>query len=167
MKTSFRSLPGQSVAEVVLLLAMVILVILATVFVISWAVVKGFGGSQPSPEPAVQYAQACADLMETMAQFQGKNQRWPDNWQELGLDAQQWSLPQGGMLWSIDGDQVKMVNDSEDEVQFFLKGTQGKILHLYDGWPIICRVEERFCYYYSVAPENQVDLTTLWVEDSR
>ena len=38
----------------------------------------------------------------------------------------------------------------------------GNNLHLYDGWAIWCPVTSTSCYYHTVAPGNEVNISTIY-----
>ena len=107
------------------------------------------------------------DFLERIQAFHDKNARWPRTWgdfrfSDLGLDPAPWAVPVEGVYWNPHGSEIGLANKAGDNLQIYVKDFRGNWLHLYDGWNIWCRAEG--CYFHTVAPGNEVDISTLTVK---
>ena len=108
-----------------------------------------------------------ADFLKRIQAFYDKNGHWPRTWgdfrfTDLGLNPADWTQPVEGILWNPHGNEIGLADQAGDNLQVYVKDLKGNLLHLYDGWNIWCRAGH--CYYHTVAPENEVDLSTLIVK---
>ena len=65
------------------------------------------------------------------------------------------------IAWGPDGSAVGLANKVGDNIQIYVKDYNGNTLHLYDGWTIWCVATTNLCYYHTIAPGNEVDISTL------
>ena len=174
MHTFIRhSARGASTLEYALLLALVALILIAAVVSLSLITARNLGtvsstvsmGSEPS---AIQRVLAIiADWHARMLAYYQKYGSWPRtfspyNFTDIGLNPADWSQPIDGLYLSPHGSEVGIANRTGDNIQVYVKDLNGNTLHLYDGWGIWCPVNSSSCYYHTVAPGNEVKITTIY-----
>ncbi len=108
------------------------------------------------------------DFLSRIKDFYAAHGRWPRSWgdyrfTDLGLDPDDWDEPIEGIYWNPHGSDVGLANRSGDNLQIYVKDLNGNTLHLYDGWNIWCSAIDDQCYYHTIAPGNEVDISTLTV----
>ena len=160
---------GQALMEYSLLLGFVLLLFVglstaAGQMSSRWtALATQLTGAQSKPQPTA-VEQIAGDFLQRIQAFHDKNGRWPRTWgdyrfADLGLDPAAWAVPVEGVYWNPHGSEVGLGNKAGDNIQIYVKDLKGSWLHLYDGWNIWCRAEG--CYFHTVAPGNEVDISTL------
>ena len=97
-----------------------------------------------------------------------KNGHWPRTWSpynftDIGLNPDDWNQPVNGLYFSPHGSEVGIANHAGDNIQVYVNNMDGKTLKVYDGWGIWCPVDKPTCYYHTVAPGNEVDISTIKV----
>ena len=107
------------------------------------------------------------DFLKRIQAFYDKNGRWPRTWgdyrfTDLGLNPQDWDRLVEGISWNPHGNEIGLANKPGDGLQVYVKDLKGNLLHLSDGWNIWCR--SGTCYFHTVAPGNEVDISTLIVK---
>ena len=115
---------------------------------------------------ATAIARIQADFLARIEKFREQFGRWPRSWgdfrfTDLGLNPDDWSGPVEGIFWNPHGSEIGLGNKAGDKLQVYVKDLNGNLLHLHDGWNIWCRGGG--CYYHTVAPGNEVDISTLVV----
>ncbi len=113
-------------------------------------------------------SQVLQDLQSAIRDFYNSHGHWPRTWSpynftDLGLDPDDWNEPINGLYWSPHGSEVGIANKQGDNLQVYVKDLGGNTLHLYDGWSIWCPVNDAHCYYHTVAPGNEIDISTIFV----
>lgn len=106
------------------------------------------------------------DMLARIQDFYNRNGRWPRSWgdyayTDIGLDPDDWDEAVEGIYWGPHGSNIGLANRHDDNLQVYVKDLEGNTLHLYDGWSIWCPVGDEHCYYHTIAPGNEVDLSTL------
>ncbi len=160
---------GQALMEYSLLLGVVLMLFVglstaADQMSARWATLATqLTGIQSKPQPTA-VERIAGDFLQRIEAFHDKNARWPRNWgdfrfSDLGLAAKDWAVPVEGVYWNPHGSEVGLANKAGDNLQIYVKDLKGNWLHLYDGWNIWCRAEG--CYFHTVAPGNEVDISTL------
>ena len=112
--------------------------------------------------------QIIADFQSRILAYYKKNGRWPRtfspyNFTDIGLNPDDWSKPVNGLYFSPHGSEVGIANHAGDNIQVYVDDLNGKTLKVYDGWGIWCPVDKSTCYYHTVAPGNEVDISTIKV----
>lgn len=171
-----RAIPetGQSKVEYALLLALVALAVTAVLLLfgpfISQAYLQAASNLPAGQEQAEQapFLGIMQDFLSRIRAFYDANGHWPRSWgtyrfTDLGLDPADWSGPVEGIFWNPNGDKLGLANRSGDDLQVYVNDLEGNTLHLYDGWNIWCAAGSGQCYYHTVAPGNEVDISTLVV----
>ena len=157
---------AQGLVEYALILALVGLAILAVLFLMGTdlsdaytRVSNALGGEETT------FAQGIMeDFLTRIQKYYDENGRYPRSWgdyrfTDIGLDPADWADPVEGIFWSPNGDKISLGNDSGDDIQVYVTDMDGTRRHLYDGWNILCT--RGGCYYHTVAPGNEVDISTL------
>lgn len=108
------------------------------------------------------------DFLDRIQAYHDTHGRWPRSWGDhrfvdLGLDPDDWREPVEGISWNPHGSEIGLGNEPGDDLQIYVNDLAGNPRHLYDGWNIWCPAGDANCYYHTVAPGNEVDLTTLIV----
>ena len=91
---------------------------------------------------------------------------WPRTWSpynftDIGLNPADWSQPVNGLILSPHGNEVGIT--AGPNYQVYVKDLNGNTLHLVTTWAIWCPVGDSNCYYHTVAPGNEVNISTLYV----
>lgn len=107
------------------------------------------------------------DFLKRIQAFYDKNGRYPRTWgdyrfTDLGLNPKDWSGLVEGIAWNPHGNEIGLANRPGDNIQVYVKDFKGNLLHLYDGWNIWCR--GGVYYFHTVAPGNEVDISTLIIK---
>ena len=108
------------------------------------------------------------DFLSRIQTFHDENGSWPRSWgtyafTDIGLDPDDWNAPVAGLYWQPHGANVGLANHAGDNLQVYVRDLDGNLLHLYDNWNIWCPVNDDQCYYHTITPGNEIDLTTLMV----
>jgi Flp pilus assembly pilin Flp len=158
---------GQGLVEYALLLALVALVVLGglrltgtSVSDVINQVASAFGVDTSSPVERIT-----GDFLSRIQAFYEENGRYPRSWgdyrfTDIGLDPDDWGDTVEGILWNPNGDKIGLTNQIGDDIQVYVDDLDGNQKHLYDGYNIWCTPSGP-CYYHSVAPENEIDISTL------
>jgi len=161
---------GQAKAEYALLIALLGLVVIAVLILLGPRISNllnfasnSISGQTASAEKSIQ--DILSDFQARIQAFFDAHGYWPRSWgdyrfTDLGLNPADWIGPVNGIYWSPNGEKVGLSNKAGDNIQLYVKDLQGNELHLYDGWNIWCVVGGA-CYYHTVAPGNEVDISTL------
>ncbi|MBL6965611.1 MAG: hypothetical protein ISR60_03560 [Anaerolineales bacterium] len=161
---------GQGLVEVALVIVLVAVVALLALSALGMNVADVFrnlpfisAGEESKSVLAIK-----DDFLERINDFYTKNGKWPRSWgtyrfTDIDLNPADWSDPVEGIYWNPHGTDVGLANRSGDNLQIYVDDLDGNTLHLYDGWNIWCRADDGECYYHTVAPGNEVDLSTLVV----
>lgn len=165
---------GQSSVEYALILALIATVILVVVAALGTRVQEMYevpveqltslqGESSPSGiQGLVQ------DFTKRIEDFHAENGRWPRSWgdyrfSDLGLNAEDWAGPVEGIHWNPNGNKVGLGNEPGDGLQVYVDTPSGDTLEVHDGWNVWCPVGDSSCYYHTVTPGNEVDISTMVV----
>jgi Flp pilus assembly pilin Flp len=163
---------GQSMPEYALLIVLVAVVVIAALILLGpkigtifTAVSEFFTGARAPASNSIQ--QTASDFQSRIQAFYNKNGRWPRSWgdfrfTDLGLNPADWAAPVNGIAWNPNGDKIGLGNVAGDNIQIYVKDFAGNNLHLFDTWNIWC-LSSGGCYYHTVAPGNEVDISTLQV----
>jgi hypothetical protein len=84
----------------------------------------------------------------------------------LGLNPADWQSLVNGISWGPHGDSIGLGNVAGDNVQIYVKDTQGNLLHLIDTWKIWCRASDGRCFYHTIDSGIEVNLNTLETRSS-
>ena len=170
-RSSEHEVVGQGMTEYALLLALIALVVIAVLSVFGPALRDRFGDvlaglEGTGSEDEMAYLEILNDFRGRIQGFYDENGHWPRSWNpycytDIGLDPEDWTDAVEGIYWGNNGWRVGLANRSGDDIQLYVRDLEGNELHLYDSWNIWCPVEEDVCYYHTVAPGNEVDITTL------
>ena len=126
-------------------------------------VVAGLSGQQTANIQSI-----ALDFMQRTASYYQAHGNYPPNWGDgrytaLGLNPADWQTPVAGIQWNPHGDYIGLANATGDNIQVYVKDTQGNLLHLYDGWNIWCQSSTGICYYHTADTGPQVNLSTIYV----
>ncbi len=179
---SHKSTPlqaGQANIEYALLIVLIAVIIIAVVALSGSAIAKRLGDvanmlATPSGSPttsASPYATALLDLADMQSRimsYHNKYGGWPRTWSpynftDLGLNPADYAQPINGLYISPHGAEVGIANRAGDNLQVYVKDLNGNTLHLIDTWAIWCETTTSVCYYHTVAPGNEVDISTIYV----
>ena len=108
------------------------------------------------------------DFMSRTLIYHQSTGGWPPTWGNgrftaLGLNPADYQNPVNGILWNPNGQNIGLANASGDNLQVYVKDTNGNLLHLYDGWNIWCDAATGNCYFHTMGSGVQVDLSTVVV----
>jgi len=166
---------GQGLVEIALLIALVAIIVVASLTLLGPAVSGHLGtvaqsleGLAPVESSTPRYMQIRADFAQRILDYYEANGRWPRSWgsyvyTDIGLDPVDWQDPVEGIHWGSNHGRVVLGTEHDDGYQVYVRDLEGNRLHLYDGWNIWCPVLESVCYYHTVAPGNEIDISTLEV----
>jgi hypothetical protein len=100
--------------------------------------------------------------------YYNKYKSWPRTWSpynftDLGLNPSDWANPVDCVVWAPSGVNIGLANRVGDNIQLYVNKihANGQAFQLYDGWTIWCVANTSVCYYHTVAPGNEVDISTL------
>jgi Flp pilus assembly pilin Flp len=165
---------GQNLIEyaIVLLLVAVVVITALTTFGTSVresisnsiAVIEGGTEIQPSMESIA--IGLVGDFINRINAYYAQHGRWPRSWNpyrftDIGLDPADWSGLVGGLHWTPNGDKIGYGTVAGDPYIVYITNLAGQRLRLYDSWNIWCVAASQKCYYKTVAPQNEVDMSTL------
>jgi Flp pilus assembly pilin Flp len=168
---------GQAMVEYILLILLVIAILAGLVLLgtntdgLFGRFTGVFSDSTPEPDPAVVLTpieRIAGDFLERIRAYYAQYGRWPSSWSDrrftdLGLDPDDWEHAVEGIYWNPHGGDVGLANKKGDNLQIYVTDLSGERLHLYDGWNIWCVSSNGTCYYHTVAPGNEVDISTIEV----
>lgn len=166
---------GQSKLEYALLLALVALVVVAALLLFApqistayFQAIANLPSGQEQESGQKPFLGIMQDFLDRIRAFYAANGQWPRSWgayrfTDLGLDPADWSNPVEGIYWNPNGDKLGLANRNGDNLQVYVNDLEGNTLQLYDGWNIWCVAGSGQCYYHTVAPGNEVDISTLVV----
>jgi Flp pilus assembly pilin Flp len=160
---------AQSVVEYAIVIVLVAVVVIGALILLGPSIANLFktasngvsAGQQSTPQ------QTAADFQARIQAFYTQNGRWPRSWgdfrfTDIGLNPANFTGLVNGVSWNPNGDKIGLANVVGDNVQLYVKDLNGNNLHLFDGWTIWCMASGG-CYYHTVAPGNEVDISTLQV----
>jgi len=106
------------------------------------------------------------DFQARIQAYYNKYGHWPRSWgdyrfTDLGLNPADWKGPVDGIYWNPNGQYIGLGNKKGDNLQIYVTDLEGNRIKLYDGWNIWC--SGTTCYYHTVAPGNEVDISTIEV----
>jgi len=166
---------GQSKIEYALLISLIAIAAIAALTFLAPQIKALFNVASDLNPTAAEKDESVPDTLQIISDFQArmlayyqKYGRWPRTWSpynftDIGLNPADWSQPVNGLYFSPHGDEVGIANRLNDNFQVYVDDLDGKTLKLYDGWSIWCPVGESVCYYHTVAPGNEVDISTIFV----
>lgn len=166
---------GQASVEYALILSVVAIAVLLIVTVLGARVRGMYEVSLEGLQNAMTTGESSSGIQATMekflgliSDFQAENGRWPRSWgdykfTDLGLNTDDWSDTVEGIIWNPNGDKIGLANQSGDDLQVYVDTLSGETLKLYDGWNVWCPVGDSNCYYHTVEPGNEVDISTMVV----
>lgn len=167
-----RTAAGQAGVEYALLLALVGLVVLVVLLLLG-PQVSGMYATVATSLPAAEgegssIVGIMQDFRTRIEDFRARTGRWPRSWgdyrfTDLGMDPAEWASPVEGIQWNPNGNKVGLANVPGDNRQVYVNTPGGDTLKLYDGWSVWCEAGSTACYYHTVAPGNEVDISTLVV----
>jgi Flp pilus assembly pilin Flp len=157
---------AQGLVEYALILALVGLAVLAVMLITGTNLSDAYSQAADTlkGEEAVSAQGIMDDFLARIQKFYDENGRYPRSWgdyrfTDIGLDPADWADSVEGIFWNPNGDKIGLGNKRGDDVQVYVTDMDGKRRHLYDGWNIWCTGGG--CYYHTVAPGNEVDISTL------
>ncbi len=163
-----RCQPGQGLTEYAIILALVAIVTIAALSLLG----SGIGNTFLAlpfieKEGSNTILSITDDFLSRIREFYDENGKWPRSWgdyafTDIGLDPDDWDDPIEGLYWKPHGKDVGLANRPGDDVEVYVDDLDGNTLHLYNGWSIWCQTNNK-CYYHSVAPENEIDASTIVV----
>ncbi len=162
---------GQGLVAYVLILAFIAVVTVVVLSALGEQVSAVFADLpffQAQSDEAAPFLTIKDDFLARINAYYEANDRWPHSWStyrftDLGLNPEEWDGPIEGIYWNPHGSNVGLANYGGDNLQLYVNDLDGNPLHLYDGWNIWCQASDGKCYYHTVAPENEIDITTLIV----
>jgi hypothetical protein len=163
---------GQATVEFVLILVLVVLIALVALGALGVVIRNSLGGASNAfttvTPSSSSTAQILADFQARIQDYYKKYGRWPRtfspyNFTDLGLNPSDWDHPVNGLYFSPHGSEVGIANRKGDNFQVYVQDLNSKTLQLYDGWSIWCPVNSANCYYHTVAPGNEINISTLFV----
>jgi Flp pilus assembly pilin Flp len=164
---------AQSVVEYAIIIVLVAVVVIGALILLGPSIANlfktassGVSGGQAAGLTSTPQ-QTAADIQARLQAFYTKNGRWPRTWgdfrfTDIGLNPADYTGLVNGISWNPAGDKVGLANVPGDNVQLYVKDLQGNNMQVYDGWCIWC-LTSGACYYHTVAPGNEVDISTLQV----
>ena len=157
---------AQGLVEYALILALVGLVVLAVMVLTGTNLSDVYTRATNAlgEEEATSAQRIMDDFLARIQKYYDENGRYPRSWgdyrfTDIGLDPADWGDSVEGIFWNPNGERLGLGNKSGDDIQVYVTDLDGKRRHLYDGWSIWCTGGG--CYYHSVAPGNEVDISTL------
>ena len=157
---------AQGLVEYALILALVGLVVLAVMVLTGTNLSDVYTRATNAlgEEEATSAQRIMDDFLARIQKYYDENGRYPRSWgdyrfTDIGLDPADWGDSVEGIFWNPNGERLGLGNKSGDDIQVYVTDLDGKRRHLYDGWSIWCT--SGGCYYHSVAPGNEVDISTL------
>jgi Flp pilus assembly pilin Flp len=163
-----RSTLAQGTTEYGLILSLAVLaVLLAVTFFgqqLSASYQKGVTAVGGAPPPT-SIQSITQDFISRMLIYHQSTGYWPPNggYAALGLNPADWQAPVSGIQWNPNGEYIGLANASGDNLQVYVKDTNGNLLHLYDGWDIWCRATDGACFFHTAGSGTPVDLNTVVV----
>ena len=108
-----------------------------------------------------------ADMRQRILVYYNKYGSWPRTWSpynytDVGLNPADWATPVDCIQWGPHGSNIGLANVAGDNIQIYVKDLNGTTLHLFDTWGIWCLVTSPTCYYHTIAPGNEVDISTIY-----
>lgn len=176
---TIRNERGQGLIEYTLLLALLVLSVsvamttMGSAFDRQWSLLgeavsqvssDASGGMEPTKVETL-----IDGFLQRINAFYAEHGRWPRSWgdyrfSDIGLNPADWSGPIEGIYWNPNGENIGLANRIGDSLEIYVDDLNGNTLHLYNGWNIWCN--SGGCYYHTIAPGNEVDISTLRVVDT-
>lgn len=110
-------------------------------------------------------------MLKRIQDFYNQRGRWPRSWgdyayTDIGLSPADYADPIDGVYLGPSGDKVSIgLKAGDRSVKVYVKDLNGNTRQLYSGWKIWC-LAGGGCYYHTVSPGNEIDLSTLVVVDT-
>ena len=161
---------GQGTVEYAIILVLIALVVIAALVGLGVVVGNKMGlvsAKMTTPGPGASTQAIIADFNARILAYYNAHGSWPRTWSpynftDIGLNPSDWSQPVNGLYFSPHGSEVGIANAVGDNIQVYVQDMNGNNLHLYDGWAIWCPVTSTSCYYHTVAPGNEVNISTIY-----
>jgi Flp pilus assembly pilin Flp len=170
---------GQGLVEYSLIILLVAVVITAVILLLGPEIGVTFSkvnssltdGSTLAPQatpPGSSRLAILADLNQRILDYYKLHGKWPRSWgdyafTDIGLNPDDWAGPLDGIFWGPHGSDIGLANKAGDNLQVYVNDLNGNTLHLFDTWNIWCVPSSSKCYYHTIAPGNEVDISTLVV----
>jgi pilus assembly protein Flp/PilA len=172
---------GQGLVEYALVLVLVAAIITAVLITIGPTVGNTFSKVASFPTPGAPTAGSTptppqcstdgvsgilADMRQRILNYYNNHGSWPRTFDpyaytDVGLNPTDWAGPVDCIYWGPHGSNIGLANRAGDNIQIFVKDLNGNTLHLFDGWNIWCLASSPTCYFHTIAPGNDVDISTL------
>jgi len=167
---------GQGLVEYALLILLVAVVIITVLILLSPNISNSLskvnsspalvGSPTPEGTPAPNKFTILSDMEQRINNYYKLHGSWPRTWgdyayTDIGLNPSDWSDPQDGIYWGPHGSNIGLANKAGDNIQIYVNDLTGKKLHVLDTWNIWCVADTGQCYYHTIAPGNEVDISTL------
>jgi Flp pilus assembly pilin Flp len=171
-------LRAQSFVEYALLVLLLAVVVIAALVLTGQITGQDLGiGSNLSTTPTPSAAptstsstntQILQDMFSRTLSYYQQHNSWPRttspyNFTDIGLNPADYSQPINGLYWSPNGSNIAVTNKSGDNLQVYVKKTDGTLVHVLDDWSIFCDVSSTVCYYHNITPGHQVDFSSIVV----
>ncbi len=165
--SSVSSQSGQGTVEYAIIIVLIALAVIAALIGMGATMGNSLGlvaGKMATPTSTMAII---ADFNARMLAYYNAHGSWPRTWSpynftDIGLNPSDWSQPINGLYFSPHGNEVAIANVAGDNIQVYVKDLNGNTLHLYDTWAIWCPVNASSCYYHTVAPGNEVNISTIY-----
>ena len=164
-------------ALLIVLMAVLLIVVLAALG--SWLAggLNIFNSTPQAETPSAQITETpvpspisviLSDMQTRIQDYFAARNRYPRTWSpynftDVGSTPSDWSQPVEGLYWSPHGSEVGIANRRGDNLEVYVDDLNGNTLHLFNNWSIWCPVTSQYCYYHTVAPGNEVDISTITV----
>jgi len=168
---------GRANVEYGLLLVLVAFAVMGALLVLGPRISSLLQGvSNSVPNQGIEEVSAITgltnDFISRIMSFYEKNGHWPRSWGDyrfidLGLNPKDWKNAVEGIIWNPNGDKIGLSNQKGDDLQVYVEDMDGNTRKLYDGWNIWCVASTGKCYFHTVAPGNEVDVSTIKVVEEK
>jgi len=170
---------GQALVEYSLILLLIAVIVTAVIILLGPQIGNTFSNMnssltmdetlapQGTPADMDKFA-ILAEMEQRILDYFERYGKWPRSWgdyayTDIGLDPADWAGPVDGIYWGPHGSNIGLSNKAGDNIQIYVNDLNGKTLHLLDTWNIWCVPITSQCYYHTIAPGNEVDISTLTV----
>jgi Flp pilus assembly pilin Flp len=159
---------GQGLVDYALILALIAVVVIVGAAALGGEIQDVFRRITLFGDDGASFLSVKDDFLSRIQAFYDANGQWPRSWgdyafTDIGLDPDDWDEAVDGIYWNPRGAALGLANRSGDNLQIYVNDLDGNTRHLYDGWNIWCPVGDEHCYYHTIAPGNEVDISTLTV----
>jgi Flp pilus assembly pilin Flp len=162
---------AQGTTEYALILALAALAVLLVVALfgrqLAAAYQKAADGLTGARE-AASIQSIAQDFMARALAYHQSTGKWPPTWgdkrfTDLSLSPADWQTPVNGIQWGPHGEYIGLANVKGDNIQVYVKDTNGNTMHLIDTWNIWCRATDGRCFYHTEGTGTEVLLSTVTV----